>query len=508
MMKQIISILFMFFVVVPTDYVYGLEKVDATVLVSSDKRTEIAANMRQARHLMEKGDYVAAKRKLVRVLELDKDHAEAKTLLAQCEQKIEAQKTAELKELNNALEAGTEQALHGFIERHPDGFFIEQAENYLQDFHLWDAARRKGTKDAYIEYLSTSTVQGYKKEAELAIKTIDAEAAWEICKKNMTIKKLEEFIEDYSETPFEDEAKYELYLIKAEDYYNNGSHDTALKYYEDAKKIHSLTGQYSKHYRELETEQRYNQVKTSSSVYDLVDFLSRTSSDSPYYDPISNRLAIVLANNLTINSTEDDFKEVLKYAKDDSIRASVKQIIDNVKTRQRDQRSQKRQAERKQRWKGKTSWGWNIFDMYFGNGVFELESGVRVRFGQDSFSEEKQLVSFLVGADIQYFLYSYPSDLYDDFTRHDGMAKLAIPASVRLNLGKNNTRCYLGLGAILYPNLAKNIKPCIAIEPQLGITSYGFMDFGLQLRYFPDEHGLTSKGNIKTMVGWYWAFYL
>ena len=279
-MKRTILILLFFLAFVPAVCANGTNEAAATASASPDKRTEIAANMRQARHLMEKGDYVAAKRKLERVLELDKDHAEAKTLLAECKQKIEALKTAELKELNNAVEAGTEQALRGFIERHPKGFFIEQAQNYLQDFHLWDAARQKGTKDAYIEYLLTSTIQGYKNEAELAIKTIDAEAAWEICKQNMTINKLEEFIEDYSETPFENEAKYELDLIKAENYFDNGPHATALMFYEDANKIHSLTGQYSKHYRELVTEQHYNQVKTSSSVYDLVDFLSRTSSDS------------------------------------------------------------------------------------------------------------------------------------------------------------------------------------------------------------------------------------
>ena len=37
------------------------EKHNCTV-ISPDKRTEIAANMRQARHYMEKGDYVSAKK--------------------------------------------------------------------------------------------------------------------------------------------------------------------------------------------------------------------------------------------------------------------------------------------------------------------------------------------------------------------------------------------------------------------------------------------------------------
>lgn len=508
MMRRWIPILLLFLLIAPNVHTFGASTFDASIFVASDKRTEIEANMRQARHLMEKGDYVAAKRKLERVLELDKDHAEAKALLSQCEQKIEAQRTAELKELNNAIEAGTEQALRGFIERYPEGFFIEQAENYLQDFHLWDAAHGKGTKDAYLEYLSTSIVQGYKKEAELAIKTIDAEAAWEICKKNMTINKLEEFIEDYSETPFENEAKYELYLIKAENYFDNGPHATALEFYEDANKIHSLTGQYSKHYRELVTEQRYNQIRTSNSVYDLKDFLSRTSMDSPYYNPISNRLAIVLANNLNLFSTEEDFKEALKYAKDETTRVSVKQSIGIIKTRQRDQKSQKRLAERKQKWKVKTTVGWNILDMYLGKGVIELETGLRVKFGKSD-----QRINFIVGTDIQLFMVSYKEEHYENSygssysytsTETDFVTKLAVPASVRYNFSKS---FYLGIGAILYPNLASELKPCLVIEPQLGFSLAGFMDFGLNLRYMPNEYGLTRKGSAKTIVGWYWAMY-
>lgn len=500
MMRRLFPILMLFLLVAPNVHTFGTSTFDVSSFVTPDKRTEIAANMRQARHLMEKEDYVAAKRKLERVLELDKDHAEAKALLVECEQKIEAQRRAELEELNNAVEAGTEQALLGFIERHPEGFFIEQAENYLQDFHLWAAARQKGTKDAYLAYLSTSTVQGYKKEAELAIKTIDAETAWEICKRNMTVNKLEEFIEDYSETPFENEAKYELYLMKAEGYYNNGSHDTALKFYEDANKIHSLTGQYSKHYRELVTEQRYNQVKTSSSVYELVDFLSRTSSDSPYYNPISNRLAIVLANNLTINSTEDDFKEALKYAKDATVRASVKQMIDNVKTRQRDQRSQKRRAERKQRWKGKTSWGWSVLNASFGKDVFEFDSGVRFRIGQSD-----QRFNFIVGSDIQFFIVSYEDEYYSSFTllSTDYVFKLAIPASARLNINRN---FYLGLGVVLYPNLATTQLPCIAFEPQIGISGI-LGNLEIHLRHMSNPYGISDKGKVGTMIGYQWTIY-
>lgn len=503
-MKRIILLLILILFVTPVQRVFGV-CAETSVTSSPDKRTEIAANMRQAKHLMEKGDYVAAKRKLERVLELDKDHLEAKTLLAECERKIEAQKAAELKELTNAVDEGTEQALRSFIERYPEGFYKEQAEKYLQDLPLWAFARHRGTKEAYLDYLSNSIIQGYKNEAEQAIRVIDAEAAWEVCKKNKTIEGLEAYIDEYSNTPFENEAKFELYLIKAEDFYTKGSRDMAMKYYEDAHKIHSLRGDYLMHYRELETEKRYNQLKTSNSVSDMKDFLSRTSTASPYYDPISNRLAIVLANNLTIRSTEQDFKEVLQYAKDESIRASVKQSIDNIKTRQRDQRSQKRRAERKDRWKGKTSWGWNICDLYFGKDVIELETGLRLKFGQSD-----QTFNFIVGSDIQLFMVSYDEE-YDGYysgysytlPATDFVVKWAIPAGVRLNIGKGY---YLGLGMVLYPNIATTKSPCIAVEPQIGIS--GFLgDFAIHLRHMSNPYGISYNGEVSTMIGYQWTLY-
>jgi hypothetical protein len=453
--------------------------------------------MRQARHLMEKGDYVAAKRKLVRVLELDQNHAEAKALLAQCEQKIEAQRTAELEELNNAVEAGTEQALRDFIERYPEGFYIEQAQNYLQDFHLWDTARQKGTKDAYLEYLSTSTIQGYKNEAELAIKTIDAAAAWAICKKNLSINKLEEFIEDYADTPYEKEARYELYLMKAENYYDLGAHSSALKCYEDANKIHSLTGQYSKHYRELQTEARYNEIKWSNRIADLKDFLSRTSTDSPYYDPISNRLALALSDKFTVYSSEADFNEAKKYARDTATKAKVQEAIDNIKVRKRDLRIAERKKARQNKGKGLVSFDLNVLSCYYGN-AFEVETGMRVRLGRAD-----QRLNFLIGTDVQLYMYTRTDYEYGYGYLYSGttfFTKLTIPASVRLNFGKGFSRWYIGLGTVLYPNLASTLRPCFAIEPQFGLSGNKW-SLAVHFRHVTNKYGITESSSIDNMLG-------
>lgn len=479
--------------------------VAAEVSMSSmvpDKKSEIEAYMRQARHFMEKGDYASAKRKLERVLELDKNHAEAKTLLAECEKKIETQKATELDELNRAVSVGTEQALRSYIDLHPDGFYIEQAENYLQDFNLWMDACQKGTKVAYAEYLAISNLKGYEKEAELAIKTIDAESAWDICKNNITLDGLEKFIKKYAGTPFEKEAKYELYLLKGEEFYHSGSHATALKYYEDANKIHSLTGQYLKHYRDLETEQQFLLIKTSNNVYELKDFLSRTSIDSPYYIPVSNRLALLLAQKLTIYSLEQDFEDARRYAKDAETRSDVEIYIHNVRQKQKERSRASRQMARRKRWEGKVKCGWNICDIYGGNDVLEVETGFRLRIGSN-----ENAVNFMTGFDFQWFIYSvctssYYYNTYDTYTT----SKLAIPASIRLNLGNNDFATYFGFGTVVWPNIATNQQATVAIEPQIGLSTTR-MEISCSYRAIVSENELIPSFPIHGLFGYNIIFY-
>lgn len=464
------------------------ERIAASV-VSPDKKTEIEANLRQAKHYMEKGDYVAAKQKLERVLELDKDHAEAKRLLAECDQKIEAQKKREYDELDKAVKAGTELALRNYIDRYPNGTYVEQAQKYLTDFQLWSSAHTRNTKESYQEYLSTSNVKGYKDEAELAIKTIDAARDWELCKKDKSIKRLESFISQYSGTSYEKEAQYELNLLRAEDAYVRGSHSVALSFYNEARKTHSLTGDCLKHFRELETEAQYDKIKSSRDVSALKDFLSRTSSTSPYYDLISNRLALILADRFSYSSSESDFNEALSYARNQSTRDSVTQSINTTKREQRsfrrEMRRDARREARRRRWDGAVHFGWNIFDLYANSKTVEAETGLRLKFGRDD-----HLLNFLVGADLQLF---YGSSGLE--------TTMAVPASLRFNFGEGDFFYYMGLGALVYPGVGSNFG--VGIEPQMGFTLWS-CDMALHLRYIPNN---ILDNNVGVMLGYHIAIY-
>lgn len=482
--------------------VYAVERPAVTVTIP-DNKTEIEANMRQARHYMEKGDYAKAIEKLNRVLELDSDHAEAKTLLVECRQKVQKQKEAEYAELQKAINKESVQALRDFCERYPRSEYVAQAEKCIQDFELWDEARRLNTKAAYQQYLSASTLQGYKSNAEQAIKAIEADEAWASCRNSKSQTQLENYLNKYPGSKNENEARYELNLVKAEKCYSSGSYNTALGYYNDAANIHSLSGTYLSHYRDAELEVQFEAMKYSNSVSEMRSFLSRVTSSSKYYDPISNRLALTLGSQLSTRSTESDFNTALSYARDKNTRTRVEQYISNVKQRQKEQRRVARRNARRENWKDRFSVGWNIFDCFIGDDVLEMESGLRMRVGKTG-----DLINFVTGMDLQYFMTSTESyDYYGySISEYNNFMKLGIPATLRVNLGGENSAFYLGLGAYIWPNWGSSHNAAFAIEPQLGLIGKHF-DIGLNLRCPLDRYGVNSMAPVGTMVGYNMVLY-
>lgn len=518
-MKQIISILFLLFVVAPTDYVYGLEKDDATVLVSPDKRNEIAANMRQARHYMEKGDYVSAKKKLERVLELDEEHAEALRLLEECDEMIELQREVEREALQDAIDAGSVKALKDFIDQYPKSEFVSQAESCIEDFELWEEARKKDMKAAYQHYLSASNILGYKSEAESAIYRIETEEAWEDCHNSNSIAKLESYLYKYSNSTHAKEAEYELNLLKAEKYYNQNSRTLALSYFEKANIYRSLTGSHKKNYDELVLEATYDRLKGSTDLTDLQNFLKRLTLDSPYYNPISNRIAVVKAQRLTISSSEMDMDVALSYAKDDGTKATVKQYISDIKKRQRENRRSLRKMKRKAWWEDRATLGWSIvtadvdpdFDIRLDNAsryplTCSLGTGLRLRFGRynDPFN-------FTIGVDYQnywgkYVTYSGYYNNLEEVNYYTIQRRLVFPVNLKLNMPVEYSNRAFSIGctaefgfdvnyvADYFSQINKfedflnwQAVPSIAIEPQIGFNHKHF-DWGLYYRYYLDGY--------------------
>lgn len=488
------------------------EKHNCTV-ISPDKRTEIAANMRQARHYMEKGDYVSAKKKLERVLELDEEHAEALRLLEECNGMIEQQREVEREALQNAIDAGNVKALQDFIAQYPKSEFVSQAERRIEDFELWEAARKKDTKVAYQQYLSTSDRLGYKSEAEAAVYRIEVDEAWQGCHNSNSMTKLESYLEKYPNAAHANEAEYELNLLKAEKYYHQNSRTLALSCYEKANTYRTLTGMHKKNYDELVLETTYNRLKESTDLTELQNFLKRLTLDSPYYNPISNRIAVVKAQRLTVSSSQTDMDVALSYAKDNETKATVKQYISDVKKRQRENKRDLRKRRRKAWWEDRATLGWSIvaadvdpsIDLKNFPSTCSLGTGLRLRFGRFN-----DLVNFTIGADYQNYWGKYVTTTnyygyYSEETVHYSTIhrRLAFPVNFRVNMpvDKYSRRAfYIGCTAEFgfdindISDYFKQINsfesllhweavPSIAVEPQIGFNHKHF-DWGLYYKYY------------------------
>lgn len=488
-----------------------------TLVAVPDNRSEINANMKLAKKFIEKGKYAQAKKNLTRVLELDPNHAEAQQLLEVCNQHLEELMAAELNELNQAVSAGTEQALLDFITQHPNSELIPQAQLYIADFQLWDAARQANTKEAYQNYLSQSTAQGYKAEAEAAIRAFEQEDDWNECHNSYSISLLQQFLDNYPESAHANDAQFELHLTQAEIFYDNKQYDMALRHYAAADRIHQLSNEsnqtYYEHYWDILSAKQFESLKTSNDLDALRQFLGTLSSTSPYYAPTSNRIATVLADQLTSSSTESDYQTALSYATDKPTENYVNGKINMAKKAARG----KMRAERKQRrsqaranffgdvlgvageiWSA-SSIGWSIVDCYIGDEYFSAETGLNLRIGQYN-----HIVNLLVGANMQYFI---PMDVLNDpyyyLGDYESFWKLAIPASLRLNIGD---LFYLGCGVIYWPNTSTNsYNPTWAIEPQIGLCG-PHMEIGINLRLFNNTDDFSPyHTTVGPMIGYHIA---
>ena len=225
----------------------------------------------------------------------------------------------------------------------------------------------------------------------------------------------------------------------------------AYTYLNDANSFQTLTGAPAAHLKAINDYRLYESVISSSDVSKVRNYLNSLSSSSPYYDPTSNRLAILLGSALSTYSSDYSMDEALAYAKDDDTKATVKRYINKVKTDKAYYEHQRKKAARK-RW-----WGKNFkvgIDADFGTNI-NGESGADMFFSAGllfRFGNVDNVFSLVTGLKYRWFRVMPEYDGYYDNGKiewqHFG-GGLNVPLSFRFNLGKiaNNSSIYLGAGA-------------------------------------------------------------
>lgn len=446
----ILLFIFAFGLVSPNAYASSIPAYETVIGVDADNNTIIRANMKQARFLMDKGDYVNALSCIEKVLAVSPNHSDALSLKSICQQKVLAQQKE--------------------IER-------------KEDANAWETAKRSNTIEAYHHYLNTSKTKAYKEEAEQAINELYAEKDWARIQNSYSVDTLKAFISHYKNTSFAQSASYRFNVLKAEDCYNRNIPQSAISYYEKAKKIAPLEGTANNHYNELLLDNEYETIKNSSDLETLTAYMRKIDSSNKHYRDLSNHMALVKAQQLNGYSTESEYNSALYYAKDTYTRRCVEQYIEQAKKSKRSIRRQHLSWAHGQWWKrnfkvgieGDAELSTNSDDIY---NVF-FSTGMVFRFGcyEDAFN-------MVIGAKYRWFAVeqSYDSGFYGSDSEWYSMGgAISVPLSLRFNIAELSTqsRLFFGIGGEYGIKMYDSKYHClddsfISVSPQLGITSPHF----------------------------------
>ena len=287
---------------------------EAEAVAQFDKSTMINKKLRSAQESMDKGDYQSAINTLNSLLKLSPSHSKAKEMLDQCKQGVKQQKAREEQAFKDACKSGSTDALNDFIRRYPNSEHVKAAKQRLDDYSIWEIAKKRNTIDSYNLYLQKSSVLAYKEDAQVAIKKIKADQAWSICMNTENESLLNDFISTYPESPNIEEARYRLNLLKGERMYRDGFTDMAYFYLSDANLHRTLTGEAAVHYAELKDKKTFNEMLASSDIDKVRGYLNTLSVGSPYYNDISNHLALLLGAKLSAWSAEYNLKSADNYS--------------------------------------------------------------------------------------------------------------------------------------------------------------------------------------------------
>ena len=477
-----------------------------------DKSTMIKKKISDAQKYISNEDYLAAQSTINSLLKLDPNNSRAKELLEECELGIKKQKQKIYQAYQDACKEGTVSALQNFISKYPNSEYVSNAKSRIEDYNLWQKAKEQNTITAYNSYLSQSSILAYKDDAKDGITTIQSEIEWNNCKASNDEEKLNSFIQTYSSSKYVSQAKYRLNILKGERYYASNNYTLAYTYLNDANDFQTLTGAPAAHLKAINEYRLYESVISSSDVSKVRNYLNSLSSSSPYYEPTSNRLAILLGSALSTYSSDYSMDEALAYAKDDDTKATVKRYINKVKADKAYYEHQRKVNARKRWWKNRFMFGWNTFHFDYLDDIMSVGTGVRFRFGRWS-----DPVNLLFGAEYSYLMYlDGDADYYwDDSSVFTVAHSIEVPVGLRFNLFKTGrySKFYIGCNAAFGFNVSEgkyfNVnKNTLAIEPQLGFASKS-LDFGVYYKRYIKDKGLfeyTEKYNQRIGCFLTWFF--
>lgn len=387
---------------------------------------------------------------------------EAQTLINYQQQKqkeIAERQRVEKQKYESACRKGTLEAFQEYMKLYPKGKYASEVKKRIEDYDLWAKAVDTNTVAAYDNYLTTSKFKSFKDKANEAIIELQSIEKWKSIKSSKNISEIELFIQTYPKSSCIDNAQKRIHELKGVNYYLANDLLNAYQEFNKAGGKYALEQTNQSQFDECQEYWNYNNLTVYTKEEQLLSYLSKYPSGK-YSNEVSNRVAILKAKAFNMYSSESTFNAALAYAKDETTKNIVKRYAESSKKAYSQHKKQVRKANIKANGGyvlfgfELLDFGWNGIspDRYLNVGYYNI--GASVKFGN-----YKSPVQFEIGIKPGIIFYNYADEddsYYDsDYETH---TEFHLPAYAKLkvnicNTGKTSKFYIAGLG---FYNIVRN----------------------------------------------------
>jgi outer membrane protein assembly factor BamD (BamD/ComL family) len=384
-------------------------------------------------------------------------YVDAQTLTKYAKQKqqeIVERQRIEKQKYEEACQKGTLSAFQEYAKLYPNGKYITEINNRIEDFSLWSSAKSNNTVSGYTQYLQQSKYKTFDKEAQSAITELKSEERWNVIKPSGNIDDIREFINQYPNSSCKDEAQKRICELEGVEYFKNGNLLDALKKFDEAGGRYLISSTNHSIYDKCKEFQDYKNI---SSETDCETFLKKYPQ-SVYYNEVSNKVALAKASSMSIFSTEYTFNDVLSYAKDDVTRNEVKRYIeikkDSYRKYERNERKNRIMANG-----GYVQFGFELID--FGLNTFVSDRYLNILYYNVGASVKvgnyKAPIQFEVGIKPGVFAYDYydSDDSGGEFADATYKFHMPVYAKLKVNICSVGSSCKLYAAGLATYNAIK-----------------------------------------------------
>ena len=418
---------------------------------------QVTARLALARQLYSDGKYSAALKQLAPVLKSYPEHSEALYLKEYCDERIDELR-AEAQRAYDAAEAeGTISAMQVFIDSYPRSQLCEKAKLKQQEYkrkeaerQTWLSYKNQGTKQAFINYLKSSSSPAYAAEARAALRDIETDEAYQALGDTASISALEAFAAAHTGTKYDTPIKQRIALLKARSAAQEGKLDEAYNLYtayidsidSDGDTLMVLSSTDKAFFGKAKQYHAYQEVMQDGTAADLLAFNNTYGTDGPYYKQVADRYA-----RLAITSASpSDFDAIRACASQPETQAYVEDVIAQKQEQLRLEEIERKRLARQDWWKGRFTGGWHAVTLDFMGDYYAISTGIRLRFGRYN-----DAVNFIFGVDYMHTMgeeggfFSMENDFSDISTV---CGQVVIPYGIRFNMGARSSRSKFFIGIL------------------------------------------------------------